>query len=51
VTSKLTLDPAQADAKSVITVEISLSNYPAVFLSQDITAVVDGGKTDKTTNP
>ena len=55
MTSILTLDPAQADAKSVITVKISLSNYPAVFLSQDIAAVVHGGKTtaivteDKTT--
>ena len=41
----MTLDPAQADATSVITVTISLLNYPAVFMSQNITAVVDGGKT------
>ena len=34
----MTLDPAQADATSVITVTISLSNYPAVFMSQNITA-------------
>jgi hypothetical protein len=40
----MTLDPTQADATSVITVTISLSNYPAVFMSQNITAVVDGGK-------
>ena len=40
----MTLDPAQADATSVITVTISLLNYPAVFMSQNITAVVDGGK-------
>jgi hypothetical protein len=44
VTSKLTLDPAQAYVESVIKVTISLLNYPAVFLSQDITAVVYGGK-------
>ncbi len=44
----MTLDPAQADATSVITVTISLSNYPAVFMSQNITAVVDGGKTTTT---
>ena len=44
MTSKLTLDPAQADAKSVIIATISLLNYPAVFMSQNITAVVDGGK-------
>ena len=40
----MTLDPAQADATSVITVTISLSNYPTVFMSQNITAVVNGGK-------
>jgi hypothetical protein len=40
----MTLDPAQADAISVITVTIILSNYPAVFMSQNITAIVDGGK-------
>jgi hypothetical protein len=39
----MTLDPAQADAMSVITVTISLLNYPAVFMSQNITAVVVGG--------
>ena len=44
MTSKLTLDPAQADATSVIIATISLLNYPAVFMSQNITAVVDGGK-------
>jgi hypothetical protein len=44
----MTLDPAQADATSVITVTISLSNYPAVFMSQNITAVVDGGKATTT---
>ena len=44
MTSKFTLDPAQADVESVITVTISLLNYPAVFMSQDITAVVYGGK-------
>ena len=44
MTSKLTLDPAQADVTSVITVTINLSNYPAVFISQNITAVVVGGK-------
>ena len=44
----MTLDPAQADAISVITVTISLSNYPAVFMSQNITAVVDGGKATTT---
>jgi hypothetical protein len=41
----MTLDPAQADAASVLTVTISLSNYPAVFMSQNITAVVEGDKT------
>jgi hypothetical protein len=41
----MTLDPAQADAASVIAVTISLSNYPAVFMTQNITAVVEGGKT------
>jgi hypothetical protein len=45
MTLKMTLDPAQADAKSLITVTISLLNYPAVFMTQNITAVVDGGKT------
>ncbi len=44
----MTLDPAQADATSVITVTISLSNYPTVFMSQNITAVVDGGKATTT---
>jgi len=39
--SELTLDPAQADANSAITVKISLVSYPAAFYSQDITAVVD----------
>jgi hypothetical protein len=41
----MTLDPAQADAVSVITVTISLSNYPAVFMTQNITAVVEKVKT------
>ena len=40
----MTLDPSQADERSVITVTISLLNNPAVFMSQNITAVVDGGK-------
>ena len=40
----MTLDPSQADERSVITVTIRLSNYPAVFMSQNITAVVVGGK-------
>ena len=48
MTSKLTLDPAQADATSVIIATISLLNYPAVFMSQNITAVVDGGKATTT---
>jgi hypothetical protein len=39
-TSKITLDPAQADAMSVLTVTISLDNYPTVFMSQDITVIV-----------
>ncbi len=38
--SKITLDPAQADAMSVLTVTISLDNYPAVSMSQDITVIV-----------
>jgi hypothetical protein len=52
----MTLDPAQADATSVITVIISLSNYPAVFMSQNINVKVDGSKIaatvteDKTTS-
>ena len=29
----------------MITVKISLLSYPAVFMSQDITAVIYGGKT------
>jgi hypothetical protein len=45
ITSKLTLDPALADAKSVITVTTSLDNYQTVTMSQDITAVVDVVKT------
>jgi hypothetical protein len=44
-TFKLTLDPALADANSVITVTTSLDNYQTVTMSQDITAVVNGGKT------
>ena len=44
----MTLDPSQADERSVITVTISLSNYPAVFMSQNITAVVVGGKATST---
>ena len=43
LTSKLTLDPAQANATSVLTATISLSTYPTAFMSQDITAVVKGG--------
>jgi len=39
--SELTLNPAEADANSVITVKISLISYPAAFYSQDITSVVD----------
>ncbi len=39
-TSKITLDPARADAASVLTVTISLDNYPTVFMSQDITVTV-----------
>ena len=39
-TSKITLDPAQADVTSVMTVTISLDNYPTVFMSQDITVIV-----------
>jgi hypothetical protein len=42
-TSKLTLEPAQAYAKSVLTATISLSTYPTAFMSQDITAFVEGG--------
>ena len=40
ITSKITLDPAQADAASVVTVTISLDNYPTVLMSQDITVIV-----------
>jgi hypothetical protein len=40
ITSKITLDPAQADAMSVLTVTISLNNYPTVLMSQDITVIV-----------
>ena len=40
-TSKITLDPARADAASVLTVTISLENYPTVFMSQDITVTVE----------
>ena len=40
-TSKITLDPARADAASVMTVTISLENYPTVFMSQDITVTVE----------
>ena len=39
-TFKITLDPAQADAASVMTVTISLDNYPTVLMSQDITVIV-----------
>ena len=45
LTYKLTLDPAQADATIVVTVTINLLNYPTVFMSQDIAAVVDRVKT------
>ena len=38
--SILTLDPALADASIVLTVIISLTNYPTVQKSQDITATV-----------
>ena len=39
-TSILTLEPALADASIVLTVIISLTNYPTVQKSQDITATV-----------
>jgi hypothetical protein len=45
ITYKLTLDPALADAMSVITASLSLVNYPTLLMLQDITAVVDGGET------
>jgi hypothetical protein len=45
ITSQLTIDPALADAFSVIAVTTSLDNYQTVTMSQDITAVVVGGKT------
>jgi hypothetical protein len=44
----MTLDPAQADATSVMIATISLLDYPVVFMSQNITAVVDGGKATTT---
>ena len=43
ITSKLTLNPAQAYAMSVLTATISLKNYPTTFFSQDITVVVQDG--------
>jgi len=43
ITSKLTLNPAEAYATSVLTATISLKNYPTTFLSQDITVAVQGG--------
>ena len=43
-TSILTLDPSLADITSVITVTVSLTNYPSVQMSQDISAIVLGGK-------
>ena len=36
----LTLNPALADASSVLTVTVSLNNYPSVKFSQDITVTV-----------
>ncbi len=45
LTSILSFDPTQADAFSVLTVTISLTNYPSVQMSRDITATVVGGKT------
>jgi hypothetical protein len=39
-TLKITLDPAQAGTASVLTVTISLDNYPTVFMSQDINVTV-----------
>ena len=39
-TSSLTLDPAVADAMSVLTVTVSLTNYPLVEMSQDISVTV-----------
>jgi len=39
-TFKITLDPAQADATSTLTVTISLDSYPTVLMSQDITVIV-----------
>ncbi len=39
-TFKITLDPAQADAMSTLTVTISLDSYPAVQMSQDITVII-----------
>ena len=41
----MTLVPALADEVSVLTVTISLTNYPLVQMSQDIAALVLGGKT------
>ncbi len=46
VTYKLTLNPALADAFSVIAVSTSLDNYQTVNMTQDITAVVDIVKND-----
>jgi hypothetical protein len=39
-TSILTVDPVLADLSSVITVTVSLTNYPTVQFSQDITVTV-----------
>lgn len=36
----LTVDPVLADPSSVITVTVSLTNYPTVQFSQDITVTV-----------
>jgi hypothetical protein len=44
----MTFDPAQADVTSVMIATISLLDYPAVFMSQNIIAVVDGGKATTT---
>ena len=41
----LSLDPAQADATSVLTAYLSLVNFKIVLQSIDLTATVTGGKT------